>query len=109
MAERAQLNRRRFLQNAGVTAWFGVGGVSRLAGQSRASSVASSSERYDFDQIYDRFGTLSTKFDMPNVMFGPGSVDIGMGVADMDFRAAPAVTIQIVHTRHLVGSPARAR
>jgi cystathionine beta-lyase len=92
MAERAYVDRRRFLQNAGLTALLGLGSGSGIVGQSHAPSSASSSGRYDFDEIYNRFGTDSSKFDRPNRLFGKGSVEVGMGIADMDFRAAPAVT-----------------
>lgn len=48
--------------------------------------------RFDFDTVDSRVGTHSEKFDRPLRHFGPGSIEIGMGVADMDFRAAPAIT-----------------
>ena len=46
---------------------------------------------YDFDEVYDRVGTDSVRWDRAVEQFGPGIV-AGMGVADMDFRAAPCVT-----------------
>ena len=48
--------------------------------------------KFDFDTPQNRFGTDSTKYDAPNVTYGPGSVQVGMGIADMDFRVAPAIT-----------------
>ena len=92
MPDRASLNRRRFLQNAGLTAMLGLGGASGISGQLRAPNSTSASGRYDFDEIYNRFGTDSSKFDRPNRLFGRDSVEVGMGIADMDFRAAPAIT-----------------
>ncbi|MYA44284.1 MAG: aminotransferase class I/II-fold pyridoxal phosphate-dependent enzyme, partial [Gemmatimonadetes bacterium] len=46
---------------------------------------------YDFDEVYDRVGTDSVRWDRAVDQYGDGIV-AGMGVADMDFRAAPCVT-----------------
>ena len=48
--------------------------------------------KYDFDTAYNRFGTDSTKYDQQIRNYGEGSVQVGMGIADMDFRAAPPIT-----------------
>src|SRR5207244_1398656 len=48
--------------------------------------------KYDFETPYNRFGTDSTKYDSPNRTYGKDSVQVGMGIADMDFRAAPSIT-----------------
>jgi cystathionine beta-lyase len=48
--------------------------------------------KFDFDTVYNRFGTDSTKFDQQIRNYGPGSIQVGMGIADMDFRAAPSIT-----------------
>lgn len=85
------LDRRTFLQHAGMTALLGtVGGAG--AGASHGRAAAPVQTRYDFDEVYNRFGTDSTKFDRQVRLFGKGSIDVGMGIADMDFRAAPAIT-----------------
>lgn len=88
------LNRRAFLRNAGVTALAGAVG-SRFsavdaASISRAPELANG--KYDFDTIYNRFGTDCVKYDQQIRTFGDGSIEVGMGIADMDFRAAPAIT-----------------
>jgi cystathionine beta-lyase len=61
-----------------------------------AAAVAKTAEatngKFDFDTPYNRFGTDSVKFDQPNRTYGKGSVEVGMGIADMDFRAAPSIT-----------------
>lgn len=85
-----ELDRRTFLQTAGMTAIWGTVGASAAA--SRETALAPMQTRYDFDEIYDRFGTESTKFDRQVRLFGKGSIEVGMGIADMDFRAAPAIT-----------------
>lgn len=48
--------------------------------------------KYDFDTVYNRFGTDSTKFDQQIRLYGKDSIQVGMGIADMDFRAAPCIT-----------------
>jgi cystathionine beta-lyase len=84
------LDRRRFLQQAGITALWGAVGAG--AGGEAAAAVESRQSTFDFDEVYNRFGTESTKFDRQIRLFGKGSVEVGMGIADMDFRAAPAIT-----------------
>ena len=46
---------------------------------------------YDFDEIYDRYGTHSTKWDAVVKKYGKENIEVGMGIADMDFRAAPCI------------------
>jgi cystathionine beta-lyase len=87
------LDRRTFLQHAGMTALWGTVGASGAASASGTSLASVTSQvKYDFDEIYNRFGTDSTKFDRQIRLFGKDSVEVGMGIADMDFRAAPAIT-----------------
>ncbi|HSC28412.1 MAG TPA: aminotransferase class I/II-fold pyridoxal phosphate-dependent enzyme [Vicinamibacterales bacterium] len=86
------LDRRSFLQQAGITALWGAVGTGAAIAGSPVPAAAGSQTRYDFDEVYNRFGTESTKFDRQIRLFGPGSVEVGMGIADMDFRAAPAIT-----------------
>lgn len=91
MADRPRLDRRSFLQNAGMTALLaGVSGGSALAAESPAAEPVQG--HFDFDEIFNRFGTDSTKFDRQIRLYGKGSVEVGMGIADMDFRAAPSIT-----------------
>ncbi len=89
------LNRRAFLRNAGLTALAGA-----AAGTSTPLSAADTSTafqspangKFDFDTVYSRFGTDSTKFDQQIRVYGKGSVEVGMGIADIDFKAAPSIT-----------------
>ena len=87
----SDLDRRTFLQQAGVTALWGTVGAS-VSSSTAGMTAPSTQARFDFDELYDRFGTDSTKFDRQIRLFGKGSVEVGMGIADMDFRAAPAIT-----------------
>jgi cystathionine beta-lyase len=86
------LGRRRFLQHAGMTALWGTVGAHAAAHTTDQAATPSARVKYDFDEIYNRFGTESTKFDRQIRIFGKGSVEVGMGIADMDFRAAPSIT-----------------
>ena len=93
MASRDGLSRRAFLRNAGMTALVGAVGT----GTSRATSAASavrqrSGVTYDFDTVYDRVGTESVKWDGQIARFGSDNLEVGLGIADMDFRAAPCIT-----------------
>src|SRR4029078_9122323 len=86
-------NRRAFLRNVGLTALAGA----VAPGTSFASSVgeaafAAADSKFDFDTPYNRFGTDSVKYDQQIRMFGKDSVQVGMGIADMDFKGAPSIT-----------------
>jgi cystathionine beta-lyase len=52
---------------------------------------ASGPQVFDFDEVYDRVGTDSTKWDGAIATYGQG-IEVGMGIADMDFRTAPCIT-----------------
>jgi len=86
------LNRRNFLRGAGMTALAGA------VGTGSASTAAAADDsmpylvngKYDFDTVYDRVGTDSTKWDRQISLFGD-NVKVGMGIADTDFRAAPCI------------------
>src|SRR3712207_991269 len=89
------LNRRAFLRNAGLTALAGAaaGTTAPLAADSLTDFQSPSNNgKFDFDTVYSRFGTDSTKFDQQIDRYGKGSVEVGMGIADIDFKAAPAIT-----------------
>lgn len=50
----------------------------------------------DFDDVIDRHGTHSMKWDMMEKLYGvPASDGISMWVADMDFRAAPPIRAEL--------------
>ena len=48
--------------------------------------------KYDFDTPYNRFGTDSVKWDRQARIYGKQNIAAGMGIADMDFKCAPAIT-----------------
>jgi cysteine-S-conjugate beta-lyase len=87
------VNRRAFLKNAGITALAGAVGShpSLVSAEWAGLMVEPANGKYDFDTIYNRFGTDSVKFDQQIRTFGQGTVEVGMGIADMDFQAAPVI------------------
>ena len=98
MPRRTGLNRRTFLRRAGTTALFGAAGAAgatRLVAHTttppRPRPLLATLEDFDFDEVYDRVGTDSVRWDRAIEQFGDDIV-AGMGVADMDFRAAPCIT-----------------
>jgi cystathionine beta-lyase len=94
MSQPNGVNRRAFLRNTGLTALAGAaaGAITPLAAASSRSAESQAAGSFDFDTVYNRFGTDSTKFDQQIVTYGKDSVQVGMGIADIDFRAAPAIT-----------------
>ncbi len=100
MQRKSRFSRRTFLRSAGTTAILGAAGARSVVAQpppgltdpaSGARPFPLALDDYDFDEVYDRVGTDSVRWDRAVEQFGPGIV-AGMGVADMDFRAAPCVT-----------------
>ena len=92
MLNDTKLNRRFFMKGVGATAVLGsaVGTVPvSAAGMGQSMSMSTT---INFDEGYNRVGTNSIKFDLIK-MFNPGKqLDVGMGIADMDFRTMPQVT-----------------
>ena len=92
MSLKKGLNRRAFLKNAGMTALVGAAGT----GSSMATGAPSVAPEpadgvFDFDTPYSRVGTNSVKWDRQIGLFGKDNIEVGMGIADMDFRAAPCI------------------
>jgi cysteine-S-conjugate beta-lyase len=95
MSQPNGLNRRAFLRNAGLTALAGAAAGTHAAPLLAATADAATTQTgntFDFDTVYSRFGTDSTKFDQQINNYGKDSVQVGMGIADIDFKAAPSIT-----------------
>ena len=92
MSQKHQFTRRTFLRGAGMTAVLGAVGA-RPGGIGGTAELLASTSRatFDFDEVYDRRGTDCNKWDRAIEMFGE-DIEVGMGIADMDFRAAPCIT-----------------
>ena len=105
MPRRPGLDRRTFLRGAGTSVLLTAAGASTLMKPRRAAAqpVAPNGRRdpirpfppargdHDFDEVIVRIGTDSVRWDRAVAQYGDGIV-AGMGVADMDFRAAPCIT-----------------
>ena len=86
-----EFSRRTFLRRAGTTAVLGaVGAQSNLTGAQQLPA-ADSAQTFDFDEIHDRRGSESIKWDR-TIEGVEEVIEVGMGIADMDFRAAPCIT-----------------
>ena len=72
------MDRRTFLRNVPVAAL--------------ASAAAGEPSGFDFDTPYSRIGTDSVKWDRQIRLYGRDHIVAGMGIADMDFKAAPCIT-----------------
>jgi cystathionine beta-lyase len=94
MSHHEGVGRRAFLRNAGLTALAGAvgtrGGPVLAAGSD--AFLPPGNGKYNFDEVFNRIGTDSVKFDQAIRNYGAGNVEVGMGIADMDFRAAPSIT-----------------
>ena len=79
------------MRRAGVTAVLGAVGTRPNPAGAQGLPATSSRQTFDFDEIYDRRGSESIKWDRP-IEGVEEVIEVGMGIADMDFRAAPCIT-----------------
>ena len=86
------LDRRAFLRSTGMTAVAGAVGTTVPLAAGVGSLSQGQGDRYDFDTIYSRIGTDSSKWDAQIARYGRDKIEVGMGTADQDFRIAPAIT-----------------
>ena len=56
------------------------------------SSINGSLDQFNLDEVYSRWGTDSAKWDLQLRRFPGRKITAAMGIADMDFRTAPAIT-----------------
>ncbi|MGE0126107.1 MAG: MalY/PatB family protein [Vicinamibacterales bacterium] len=76
-----------------MTALLGaVGGGAPAVAAAAAGATQGMGGKHDFDTPYNRFGTMSVKYDQAIRVYGKDAIQVGMGIADMDFRAAPSIT-----------------
>ncbi len=104
MSQRGRLDRRSFLTRAGLAAVAGAVSPTVAAGARVARAMQPSGGRYDFDTIYSRIGTDSSKWDAQIAKYGRAHVEVGMGTADQDFQIAPAITralrVRVAHENY---------
>src|SRR5262249_39763319 len=97
MAQIIGLNRRAFLRNAGLTAVAGaVGSTVTVPLAAAAETALADHGTFDFDTPYSRIGTDCTKWDRQIAALGMKKIVAGMGIADMDFKAAPCITKALI-------------
>ena len=82
-------DRRSFLARAGVLAMAPL--AASIAVNTEAAAQTPSG-KFDFDRPLQRIGTDSVHWDMPIRDEHMSKIVAGMGVADMDYRCAPAIT-----------------
>lgn len=85
------LDRRAFLKGASMTALAGALGTGSTVAAAAGKPSKGMNGKYNFDEIYSRVGTDSVKWDYQIQKFGAENIEVGMGIADMDFRAAPCI------------------
>jgi cysteine-S-conjugate beta-lyase len=88
MPQNHLLNRRAFLTAAQLTAIAGAVGTSAAAVEANGAPGG----KFDFDTPYNRIGTDCIKWDSVIRGHHMDRIIAGMGVADMDFKCAPAIT-----------------
>jgi len=92
MTKLAQFNRRSFIKGASLTAAAApLASVTNISSAAETRAGGMKNGKFNFDEIYDRDGTGNVKWDLQYARFGEENVDVGMGVADMDFRGVPAI------------------
>ena len=92
MSHHDGVGRRSFLRSAGATALLGSVGAGVPALTAAGPAAVPVNGKYDFDTVYNRVGSDCVKWDQQIRTFGKDSIAVGMGIADMDFRAAPVIT-----------------
>jgi cysteine-S-conjugate beta-lyase len=75
-----------------MTALAGAAGTGTSLAIAAGNATGGMPGMYDFDTPYNRIGTDCIKWDSPIRNFHMDRIVAGMGIADMDFRCAPAIT-----------------
>ena len=86
MSNTLKLDRRNLLKATAATA------ISSAIGIKASAASAQSKRTVDFDQPYNRIGVSSIKWDAAINRYGKDKIVMPMGIADMDFPVAPAIT-----------------
>jgi cystathionine beta-lyase len=74
-----------------MTAVVGAVGTGGLSEAAAAPLARPADTVFDFDAPYSRVGTDCIKWDQQIAKFGKDNILVGMGIADMDFKAAPCI------------------
>lgn len=99
MSKNIGLNRRTFMKSAGMTALagaVGTGSVNVVAQSTSRLNSTTSGGSFDFDTVYNRVGSNCSRWDSPARRYSSGNFKYGMGVATMDFEAAPCISEALI-------------
>jgi cystathionine beta-lyase len=86
----SNLDRRSFLRGAGASALLTAATFEPVLAERPSILLRTAQKDFDFETPYDRVGTNCVKWDTPLSNFD--TIEVSMGLADMDFRAAPCIT-----------------
>jgi cystathionine beta-lyase len=89
MTSKTGLDRRDFLKAAGVSAAATI-----IPGQGTAA-IADANGKFDFDENVNRIGSDCVKWDRTISEYPGSDIKVAMGIADMDYRIAPAISAAI--------------
>ena len=88
MTQRRQFDRRTFLSGVGTVALGGTVGATPSVGTTRLSEQPRDG-RYDFDTVYSRIGTNSSKWDRQIARYGRDNIEVGMGTVSYTHLTLP--------------------
>ena len=94
MSKNVGMDRRTFMQGAGLTALASATASLAVAPNNASAQSISRLQNgmFDFDTVYNRIGTNCSRWDSPPKRYAEGKVKHAMGVATMDFEAPPCIT-----------------
>lgn len=92
MSKNVGLDRRSFMKSAGLTALAGAAGTIANGANAQCYSRVPLNGMFDFDTVYNRVGSNCARWDTPPKRYPEGKIKQAMGVATMDFEAAPCIT-----------------
>ena len=87
--------RRQIIKSAGGLSLALASNSAHIS--SGESSISGSSDQFNLNEVYSRWGTDSAKWDLQSRRFPGKKITAAMGIADMDFRTAPAISHAIAN------------
>lgn len=89
MLKNYKADRRKFMLGAGVTSLLATTSAGRQMAMAQTGGGTS------FDDVYNRVGVNSIKWDSAIKRYGKEKIIVPMGIADMDFKVDPSITAAI--------------
>ncbi len=107
MSKNIGLDRRTFMQGAGLTALASATASLAVAPPNASAQSISRLQNgmFDLDTVYNRIGSNCSRWDSPPKRYAAGKIKYAMGVATMDFEAPPCITEALAEriTHHSFG------